>query len=265
MRLGRKRERAPRGEAVYPVIQIGQLLLPTLGVAAAAGVITAVILAITRARAFGAGRVSVFVAASAALMAGVFGNTTANHLLVMRFGQCFPSVAFAAGVATAALAVKVWSLMTGDRFYVLADCFAQPIALALAVERFGCFMAGCSYGQPTDQPWGIVFNNALALAWYRTPIGVRLQPAQLYECLLAVLLLVLLKLIARHKLRNGSQFLVLAAAYAFGRYFIEFLRGDAERGFLGPLSIPQWLCALTLIASVILLTRNSRRNGAAYR
>jgi prolipoprotein diacylglyceryltransferase len=67
----------------------------------------------------------------------------------------------------------------------------------------------------------------------------------------------------RHKLGNGRQILVLATAYAFGRYFIEFLRGDAERGFWGPLSVPQWFCALALFVSVILLTLLSLRKTGA--
>jgi phosphatidylglycerol:prolipoprotein diacylglycerol transferase len=108
-----------------------------------------------------------------------------------------------------------------------------------------------------------VFNNALALAWYRTPIGIRLHPTQLYECFLAVLLFGLLQFVERYKLANGVSILMLAAGYAFGLYFIEFLRGDVERVVWGPLSIPQWFCALALLVSVILLTLISRPKATA--
>jgi phosphatidylglycerol:prolipoprotein diacylglycerol transferase len=250
---------------LYPAIQIGRMLLPTFGVVVALGIIAALTVAIARARNCGISRATVFVAALAGLLAGVFEDRVANPAFLAPFGWTVPSVAIAADIAAAALVVKVWSLMVGARFSVLADCLAQPIALALAVERFGCFLAGCAYGQPTDRPWGVVFNNALALVWYRTPVGVRLHPTQLYECLLAVLLFCLLKLIERYNPGNSVQILVLAAGYSFGRFFIEFLRGDASRGFLGPLSIPQWLCALALFVSVILLTRRFRQNGVAIR
>lgn len=163
----------------------------------------------------------------------------------------------------AALGVALWSLRAGVRFSAFADCFSQPIAFALAVDRFACFLAGSAYGRPTDHPWGVVFNNALALAWYRTPIGVRLQPTQLYECVLALLICCLLRLTERRKLGNGVQILVLVTVYAFGRYYIEFLRGDTERGFWGPLSVPQWFCALALFVSVILLTLLSLRKTGA--
>lgn len=250
---------------MYPAIQIGQMLLPTLGVVVVLGWIAAVALAVARAPTYGIGRATVFVAASAALLVCVFGDKVANNFLPAWLGWTGPSVACAAGIAMAALGVAVWSLMASVRLSALADCFSQPIALALAVERFGCFLAGSAYGRPTDCPWGVVFNNALALAWYRTPIGIRLHPTQLYECLLAVLLFGLLQLGKRYQLASGVPILMLAAGYAFARYFIEFLRGDAERGLWGPLSIPQWFCALALLVSVILLTLILRPKAAAAR
>ena len=240
---------------MHPAIQIGQLLPPTLDVVIVAGWIAAVILSVAKARHYGIGRVTVLVAASAAVLACIFGDRVANSLMLAWLGWTVPSVACAVGIALAALAVKDGSFVFGVKFSALADCFAQPIALALAVQSFGCLLAGSAYGLPTGRPWGIVFNNALALAWYSTPIGVRLYPTQLYECLLAFLLFGLLSLIERRKPGNGVQILSLVTIDAFGRYFIEFLRGDVRRGFLGPLSVPQWFCAFALLVSVILLTR----------
>jgi phosphatidylglycerol:prolipoprotein diacylglycerol transferase len=250
---------------LYPAIQIGQMLLPTLGVVVVLGWIAAVTLAVARAPTYGIGRATVFVAASAALLLCVFGERVANNFLLAWLGRTVPSVACAAGIALAALGIPVWSHMSAVRFSALADCLSQPIALALAMERFGCFLAGSACGRPTDCPWGVVFNNALALAWYRTPIGIRLHPTQLYECFLAVLLFCLLQFVERYKVASGVPILTLVAGYAFGRYFIEFLRGDVERGFWGPLSVPQWICALVLLVSVILLTMIFRPKAAAAR
>lgn len=254
---------ALQGEVLYPAIQIGQMLLPALGVVVVLGWIAAVALAVTRAPTYGIGRATVFVTASAALLVCAFGDRVANNFLLAWLGWTVPSVACAAGIALAALGLAVWSHLACVRFSALADCFSQPIALALAVERFGCFLAGSAYGRPTGCPWGVVFNNALALAWYRTPIGIRLHPTQLYECFLAVFLFWLLHRMERYPRGNGVQILVLATTYAFGRYFIEFLRGDVERGLWGPLSVPQWFCALTLFVAVILLTLLSLRRTVA--
>jgi len=258
-------EGSSAGRALYPAIQIGQILLPTLGIAISVGIFAALLLALGRASECGLTRATVSVAAVGAVIAGIFGARATDHLLQGLLGEEVPCAGLAAGLALAALAVKDCSFIAGVRFSVLADYFSQPIALALAIVHFGCFLAGCSYGQPTDRPWGVVFNNALALAWYRTPIGVKLHPTQLYECFLALVLIGLLKLIARNKPADGVQILVLIAAYAFGRFFIEFIRGDAGRGLVGPLSIPQWFCVLALFSSVILLTRRFRQNTQAAR
>ena len=42
--------------------------------------------------------------------------------------------------------------------------------------------AGCCYGSPTDEPWGVVFMNPESLA----PLGIALHPAQLYEFLFLI-------------------------------------------------------------------------------
>ncbi len=51
------------------------------------------------------------------------------------------------------------------------------------------------------------------------------------------------------------MFYAFVSMYAVGRFFIEFLRGDADRGFLGPLSVPQWSCAIVFLAVTLLYIR----------
>src|SRR5919204_429820 len=78
---------------------------------------------------------------------------------------------------SAALAIRV---KTGDTF-------ALPLALALALGRWGCFCNGCCFGKPTDLPWGVDFGD-----------GVRCHPTQIYESLFhALMALVLLELMRR--------------------------------------------------------------------
>ncbi|MBR0397207.1 MAG: prolipoprotein diacylglyceryl transferase, partial [Eubacterium sp.] len=48
--------------------------------------------------------------------------------------------------------------------------------------------------------------------------------------------------------------------YSAGRFMIEFLRGDAERGSIGPLSTSQFIALFVLAAGVIMLVMIRNRN-----
>ena len=59
------------------------------------------------------------------------------------------------------------------------------------------------------------------------------------------------------------MFHAFVAMYAVGRFFIEFLRGDADHGFLGPLSVPQWYCAIVFLAVTLLYIRGFQLSQAS--
>ena len=40
--------------------------------------------------------------------------------------------------------------------------FAPGIALGHVIGRFGCLLAGCCYGLPTELPWSITFTDPFA-------------------------------------------------------------------------------------------------------
>ena len=49
------------------------------------------------------------------------------------------------------------------------------------IGRFGCLLAGCCYGRPSDVPWAITFTDPVAAANVGTPLGIPLHPTQLYD------------------------------------------------------------------------------------
>ena len=115
--------------------------------------------------------------------------------------------------------------------------------------RFGCLLAGCCHGRPTDEPWGIAFTDLrsqVPQVW----LGVPLHPTQLYEAFGdAVIAAALYRLLKRQE--GGRPGLVAAAyfaAYGVLRFFEEFYRGDTvPLGFFG-LTAGQGL-GLGLVAS----------------
>src|SRR6516164_8836182 len=80
-----------------------------------------------------------------------------------------------AGLIGAYLAVELTKLLLHIRVKT-GDTFALPLALAMAVGRWGCCFNGCCYGASTSLPWGVSFRQPDG-AW------LRCHPTQVYESL----------------------------------------------------------------------------------
>lgn len=136
--------------------------------------------------------------------------------------------------------------------------FLFPIAIfGIGIQRiFGCFLAGCCYGKPTDLPWGVVFPKGCH-ADLQYP-GIPLHPTQLYYGISALIIAFFLWCIRKIKLKQGLLtawgFIFLGVSY-FG---ITFLRGDIpEDQFYYSLSLSQYLSlGLALLGVIFFLSLN---------
>ena len=123
------------------------------------------------------------------------------------------------------------------------DRVAIGVGLTFALVRTGCFLAGCDYGLPTGLPWGVRFprGSLAALDHARrgfVPHGARslpVHPTQLYEAALGCWARAAAALCLRRDLpRDGARFATFLAIYAAGRFVIELVRGDQDRGTFLP-------------------------------
>jgi phosphatidylglycerol:prolipoprotein diacylglycerol transferase len=135
-----------------------------------------------------------------------------------------------------------------------SDLCAPAVALGQSIGRIGCFMAGDDYGRPTAMPWAVTFTDTDAARIGGAPLGVPLHPVQLYESAICLLLFFFLVWLARRRRFDGEIILAYGLLYAVARFFIEFFRGDADRGFVfgGLFSTSQFIAILSGISSVIL-------------
>jgi len=133
----------------------------------------------------------------------------------------------------AALIFTIWYVRVQKiSFWKLTDVLVPSVALGTSVTRLGCFSAGCDYGKPTTAAWGVTFSSAIAHAATGVPLGVRLHPTQLYESATTLAIFgVLLWWFPRRK-HDGDVFLGYLGLYAVGRFLLEYLRGDEDRGFV---------------------------------
>jgi prolipoprotein diacylglyceryltransferase len=134
-------------------------------------------------------------------------------------------------IAKAALEVRV---KTGDTF-------ALPLALALAVGRWGCFFNGCCYGAETTLPWGVYF-------WVDGRL-LKCHPTQIYESVFHFTMAVLLWLLLVSRRLPCQHLKLYLIAYGIYRFLSEFIRPEPE--WLFGLTAYQW-AAMVLAAGLAL-------------
>lgn len=160
---------------------------------------------------------------------------------------------FYGGLLGAAAAVWLFCRCRKLSFPRLTADLVPAIPLFHAFGRVGCLLAGCCYGVPAPAGcWGV--TSVLV------PGETALVPVQLYESLGCLLLFLLLDHLARRGWLGDRLLAVYLCLYAPLRFGLEFLRGDAARGFLGPLSTSQVLALGTFAAALVFLLWQRQKN-----
>jgi phosphatidylglycerol:prolipoprotein diacylglycerol transferase len=165
------------------------------------------------------------------------------------------------GGLIAAVAVAFWYMW---RFHMpvwtTTDVFAPGIALGHAVGRMGCLLAGCCFGRPTSEPWGITFHSTVAAANVGTPLGVPLHPTQIYEAVAELIILgLLLATERRGRVFAGRTFWTYLLLYGVSRFVIEIYRGDSRGLVLGVFSTSQFVSVILVPVALLMLYFLGRR------
>ena len=115
------------------------------------------------------------------------------------------------------------------------------------IARIGCFFGGCCYG--IESSFGFcAYGNTIS------DIGeVRRFPVQLLESLMNFLIVLLIYVLLKKELFKGKLFFIYLSVYAIIRFFDEFLRGDAIRGFVLGLSTSQFISIIIEIVALSIL------------
>lgn len=143
--------------------------------------------------------------------------------------------------------------------YRMLDIMAITTCLVHMFGRIGCFMAGCCHGIPTSGIFGVTYTNPTCSA---DPLNTPLHPTQLYEAIFIGLVMVYLFYLRSRKKFNGQLFLTYLFLYGIGRFMLEYLRGDLERGFIieNILSHSQFIALFILAVVVVVYIRWSKQN-----
>ncbi|HYF95396.1 MAG TPA: prolipoprotein diacylglyceryl transferase [Symbiobacteriaceae bacterium] len=139
-------------------------------------------------------------------------------------------------------------------FWDFADTLTPGVLLGQAIGRLGaCLLNGDAYGKPTGSSFGIIY--APGSMAYQTFGPVPLWPAEVFEGVwdLGVLLLTLWLL--RKERPQGTVFLWYVVLYSAGRFGLEFLRADSLQ-FFGMKAAQVTSVILALLALFTLVYRN---------
>jgi len=247
---------------VFPrLFHIGNFSLPTYGFLVSLGVLLGLWISVRNSQKLGIDPDNAWNLGILVVLAGIIGAKvllivndwsyyTSHPREIFSLGTLQAGGVFSGGLI-AALAASVW-YMRRHRMPLLGTCdaFAPGLALGHAIGRVGCFAAGCCYGKPTHAFWGVTFRNPLAQYWVGTPLGVALEPTQLFEAAVELANFFFLSWLFTRKKFDGQVIAAYLFLYGMARFFLEFLRDDPGRGevFGGVMSGTQ-LIAIGLVVA----------------
>ena len=158
------------------------------------------------------------------MFAGLVGGLLGANLAQL-IATDAPGKAILGGVAGGYLAVIAAKRYLGI-VRPTGDMFALALAAGEAIGRWGCFLAGCCYGKPTDSSLGVWQHDA----WR--------HPTQVYLSLCAALTYCILVRFERAKPPENALFFLQGSLMCTYRFAVEFWReGPAP---LAGLDLAQW-------------------------
>jgi len=258
---------------VFPqLFHIGRFFLPTYGLLVAIGVLTGLWISVRNSERQGidpdqAGNLGILV-----VLCGIIGakilyiaydwKSYADHPSdIFSFSTLQAGGVFSGGLIAALLAAAWYIRRHHMPTLATCDAFAPGLALGHAVGRVGCFAAGCCYGKPTHAFWGVTFHNKFAELNSGTPLGIPLEPTQLFESAVELANFFVLMWLFKRKKFDGQVIGAYLFLYGIARFFLEFLRDDPGRGevFAGAMSGTQLIAILLVIAGALLWLKRAPR------
>jgi phosphatidylglycerol:prolipoprotein diacylglycerol transferase len=256
------------------LLELGPLTVYSYGVMLAAAYLLGLQLAVRRSRRHGIDGDRVLDLGIYAIIAALIGAKLLLLIVDFDYFRSHPAeiwtLARSGGVfyggLILAFLVAIWYIRRHKLpLWTMTDMFAPGIALGHVVGRLGCLLAGCCYGKPTTEPWGITFTDMFAATNVGTPLHVALHPTELYEAGAELLILILLLVTERRgRPFPGRTFWFYVSLYAVSRFVIEFFRGD-PRGMMWGYSTSQLISMGLFPLSLIMLFVLRRWNaGSAH-
>jgi len=154
------------------------------------------------------------------------------------------------GIFGALVGGYIWCRRSNVDFRKILDAAGPAAALGFAIGRIGDIVNGEHHAIPTNLPWGVEYVNPQTLG----EVGLIVHPEVAYELLWNLIVFVAAIVtypLFKRRLPAGVTGLIWLSAFAFGRFFLDFLRKDSL--VLG-LRQAQWASLLMIAVSIVAIT-----------
>ena len=173
-------------------------------------------------------------------------DTYKDHPLEI-FAIWHGGLAIYGGIIGAVLTIYVYGRRKNLNIPGMLDVAATGLIIGQIFGRWGNFFNAEAHGGVTGLPWGMTIDG-----------GEPVHPTFLYESLWNLAGLVVLHFCCKKRHFKGEIFLIYAAWYGFGRFWIEGLRTDSLYIPGTPLRVSQVLAGLRFLAALVLLIMGRR-------
>lgn len=248
---------------MYPFIHFFGREIGTYGLCLATGFMLAFFLALRKGKQHGLIVEDLLIVGAFALGASLVGGTlmyvfiTYSLAEIISFVQCgdftflSSGIVFYGGLIGGLAGAMVGVRVAGCKFDVIERAVVPFVPLGHAIGRIGCVLAGCCHGFAYDGLFALHYPNSVS--------GLSPEqgffPVQPLESLINVGICLFLLWYEKRMKRKMDLLLVYLGLYAFYRFFLEMLRGDAIRGMWHILSTSQIVSILLLCISVVGMLR----------
>lgn len=197
-----------------------------------------------------------------------------NPLFLFKLTQ--GGMSFHGGLIGVIFAMAWYAHRTQRSIWQVADFVGPLVPVGLGLGRLGNFIGGELWGRLSDQPWAMIFANAieaggwqseeLRAAWEAGALDAFARhPSQLYQALMEGLLLALIMIIYTRKQRpEGAVAGLFLCGYGVFRFVAEFFREpDAHIGYLlgDWLTMGMLLSLPMVLAGLLIMVWAYRRNN----
>lgn len=241
------------------LISIGPFTVYSYGFLLFLGFIAGIFLARKRAKRFGIEPDSIYDLAFWAILLGILG---ARGLFILQdlphytknpreiFTQ-FSGLTSFGGLLGGFLGVLIYAKRAKQRLWPVLDTVAPSFLLAHAIGRIGCLLNGCCHGFACDLPWAIPIQGQPG----------RYHPAQAYDSLMNIAMLLLLLRFERRGLAAGQTFGAMLFLHGITRVIYELWRAGTSSTTISGLPITEAQVAaalISLVGLVVYITGNRR-------